>query len=120
MFRPVRLFTSKNRRTAFPVAPFPFPSQPAEDRVRVLRQQWADVLVLPTCLILLAFYEWWRWLFSIPANPLLLTMVAAVALIQLRRRWKMYRAELNRLQSDKAQSSSGHRVELIRSKTYRL
>jgi hypothetical protein len=68
--------------------------QPVEDRLRVLRHQWVDALRLPTCLVILALYEWWRWLFSIPANPLLLTIVAAAALTQMWRRWKVYRAEM--------------------------
>ena len=119
MFRPARLFTTKNRRTAFPSAPLPFPGQLPQDRARLLRQQWADVLVLPACLLLLALYEWWRWLFSIPANPFLLTILASAALIQLRRRWKTYRAELNRVQTGQTQYPSRHHVELIRSDIYR-
>src|SRR6187200_954849 len=119
MFRPARLFRAKNRRTASSIASLPFTGQLPQERVRVLRQQWADALVLPSCLVLLALYEWWRWLFSIPANPFLLTTVAAVALLQLGRRWKMYRAELNRVQSDRTQGSAENRIGLVRSKTHR-
>ena len=121
MFRSARLFTPKNRRTSIQMTPLRFPGQPAEDRVRVLRQQWADFLVLPTCLVLLALYEWWRWLFSISANPLLLTMVAAVALTQTWRRRKLYRAELNQLQLNrKDRCTVRHLIELLGSEAHRL
>jgi hypothetical protein len=51
---------------------------------------------------------------------LLLTILASAALIQLRRRWKTYRAELNRLETEQTQYPSRHRVELTRSEIYRL
>jgi len=121
MFRSARFFTPKNRRTSLQMTSFRLPDQPVEDRVRVLRQQWADFLVLPTCLVLLALYEWWRWLFSIPANPFLLTIVAAVALTQMRRRRKLYRAELNQLQFNrKAPCTARQLIELLRSEAQHL
>ena len=49
------------------------------------------------CLTLLALYEWWRWLFSMTPNPLLLTFVAAVAIHVAWRRRKLYRSELQQL-----------------------
>jgi hypothetical protein len=95
-------------------------SQPAEDRLRVLRHQWVDVLRLPTCLVILALYEWWRWLFSIPANPLLLTIVAAVALTQVWRRRKVYRAEMIHLQLDNATCTARELIVSLRSAAQHL
>jgi hypothetical protein len=120
MIRSVGLFTPKNRRTSSQMTQVRFPGQPVEDRVRALRQQWADFLVLPLCLLVLTFYEWWRWLFSIPVNPLLHTMVTAVALTQLWRRRRMYRAEMNHLHRDKAPCPTRHLIKLLCSETYRL
>ena len=97
MFLPGRVFTSKNRRTALPIA-HRSTSQPIDEQIRALHVAWADVLSLPLCLSLLALYEWWRWLFSMRPNPLLLTMVAAIAIYATRRRRKAYKAELKRLQ----------------------
>ena len=95
MFRPARLFNSKNRRTPLQMTPWGSPGQSAEERLRLLRYQWADFLALPTCLAVVALYEWWRWLFSIPPNPLLLTVVAAVGLAQAWRKRRVYKAELS-------------------------
>ena len=121
MFRSARLFTPKNRRTSLQMTPLRFPGQSVEDRVRVLRQQWADCLVLPACLILLALYEWWRWLFSIPANPFLLTIVATVALAQMWRRRKLYRGELNQLQFNRnAPCTARQLIELLHSEAQQL
>ena len=120
MFRATRLFTPKNYRTSLMTASLRLSGQPAADRLRVLRQQWADALVLPTCLILLALYEWWSWLFSIPANPFLLTILAAVAVIQLWRRRKVYKMELNRLQPDEMHCSAAQLIEMLRAETHRL
>ncbi len=97
MFLPGRVFTSKNRRTAPPIARRST-GQSIDEQIRALHAGWADVLSLPLCLGLLAMYEWWRWLFSMPANPLLLSMVAAIAVYATRRRRKAYKAELKRLQ----------------------
>lgn len=120
MFRSARLFTPKNRRTSLQMTSWRLQGQPAEDRLRALRHQWVDVLRLPICLVILALYEWWRWLFSIPVNPLLLTIVAAVALAQTWRRRKLYRAELNQLQPDKASCTARQLIELLRSEVHHL
>ena len=121
MFRSARLCNSKNRRTPLQMTPIRLPGQPVEERLRLLRYQWADSLVLPTCLVVVALYEWWRWLFSIPPNPLLLTIVAAVALTQTWRRRKMYKAELNNLQLDREAACRARQViEFLSSKAHHL
>ena len=120
MFRSARLFTQKNRRTSLPMTPLRILGQPVEDRIRVLQQQWANFLMLPMCLVVLTLYEWWRWLFSIPANPLFLTIVAAVALAQTWRRRKMYQVELNHLKFDKAPCAARQLIELLRSEVLHL
>ncbi|ODT45059.1 MAG: hypothetical protein ABS70_04020 [Nitrospira sp. SCN 59-13] len=98
MFLPARVFTSKNRRTSLPSIPRRSAGQSLDEQIRAVQSAWADVLTLPLCLGALAFYEWWRWLFSIPSNPLLLTIVAALAIHAARRRRKAYKAELKQLQ----------------------
>lgn len=97
MFRPARLFNSKNRRTPPHMTPHRLAGVSAEEQIRSLQSSWGDVLALPLCLVALALYEWWRWLFSIPSNPLLLTLVAAVAVRATWRRRKVYTADLTRL-----------------------
>ncbi|HMX89916.1 MAG TPA: hypothetical protein PLY42_01075 [Nitrospira sp.] len=97
MFLPARVFTSKNRRTSLQSIPRRFNGQSIDEQIRAVQSAWVDVLTLPLCLTVLAFYEWWRWLFSIPSNPLLLTVVAAVAIHATRRRRKAYKAELKQL-----------------------
>lgn len=97
MFLPTRVFTSKNRRTPLPVMPRRPAGQSRDEQIRALQSAWADVVSLPLCLTVLALYEWWRWLFTIPSNPLLLTLVAAVAIHATRRRRKVYKAELKQL-----------------------
>lgn len=120
MFRSARVFTPKNRRTSLQMTPLRPSGQTVEDRLRVLRHQWADFLVLPTCLIVLALYEWWRWLFSIPANPLLLTIVAGVALSQTWARRKAYRVEMNQLQLDKTPCTARQLIESLHSEVQQL
>ncbi len=114
MIRLARFFNSRNRRTPLYTIPLRFPGQPAGERIRLLRSHQADSLVLPSCLSILALYEWWRWLFSAPPNPLLLTLVAAAALAQMWRRQKAYKAELSSLPTDR-QAAAGSRqvIELI-------
>jgi hypothetical protein len=68
-----------------------------DEQIRRLQSAWGDVLSLPMCLGALAVYEWWRWLFSMPPNPLLLTIVAAVAIQATWRRRAVYKAELKLL-----------------------
>ncbi len=97
MFRPARLFNSKNRRTPLQMTPLGSLGQSAEERLRLLRYHWAEFLALPTCLAVVALYEWWRWLFSIPPNPLLLTVLAAVGLTRAWRKRRVYKAELSYL-----------------------
>lgn len=97
MLLPSRWFGSKNRRTPLQLTPRRLTGQPVEEQIRRLQSAWADVLSLPLCLVALALYEWWRWLFSIPSNPLLLTIVAAVAIHATRRRRAVYTADLKQL-----------------------
>ncbi len=97
MFLPARLFGSKNRRTPLQMTPRRLTGQSVEEQIRRLQSAWGDVLSLPLCLLALALYEWWRWLFSIPSNPLLLTVVAAVATHAAWRRRAVYTAELKQL-----------------------
>ena len=114
MFLPARVFTSKNRRTSLQSIPRRLTTQSIEEQIRALQTAWADVLSLPLCLTVLALYEWWRWLFSIPSNPLLLTVVAAVAIHASRRRRKAYKAELKQLQLNRpAQPTLHDVVELL-------
>ena len=97
MFLPARLFGSKNRRTPLQLTPRRLAGQSVEEQIRRLQSAWGDVLSLPMCLGALALYEWWRWLFSMPSNPLLLTIVAAVAIQATWRRRAVYKAELKLL-----------------------
>lgn len=115
MLLPARLFNSKNRRTPLPMIPRRLPGHSIDEQIRALQSAWGDVLSLPLCLAVLALYEWWRWLFSIPSNPLLLTVVAAVAIHATRRRRKVYRAELKQLRLGRpAQPTVRELVELLR------
>ena len=115
MFLPARLFNSKNRRTPLQLIPRRLPGRSIDEQIRALQSAWGDVLSLPLCLIVLALYEWWRWLFSIPSNPLLLTVVAAVAIHATRRRRKVYTAELKQLRLGRpAQPTVRELVELLR------
>ena len=97
MFRFARMSNAKRRRSPFESASSHLPGQSVEERIRLLRSKWEDSLALPLCLAALALYEWWRWLFSIPSNPPLLTIVAALGLLVAWRRRKSYKLELNRL-----------------------
>ena len=97
MFLPARLFGSKNRRTPLQLTPRRLTGQSVDEQIRRLQSAWGDVLSLPMCLGALALYEWWRWLFSMPPNPLLLTIVAAVAIQATWRRRAVYKAELKLL-----------------------
>ena len=115
MLLPARLFNSKNRRTPLPMIPRRLPGQSIDEQIRALQSAWGDVLSLPLCLAVLALYEWWRWLFSISSNPLLLTVVAAVAIHATRRRRKVYRAELKQLRLGRPpQPTVRELVELLR------
>lgn len=115
MFLPARVFTSKNRRTSPPMHPRRLTGQSIDEQIRAVQSAWADVLSLPLCLTVLAFYEWWRWLFSIHSNPLLLTVVAAVAIHATRRRRKAYKAELKQLYLHRPpQPTVGDVIELLR------
>ena len=114
MLRPARLFNSKNRRTPLQMKPLRSPGQSVEERVHLLRYQWAEFLALPTCLGALALYEWWRWLFSLPPNPLLLTVVAAVGLAQAWRKRRAFKAELKYLQlNQEADCTAKQVIELL-------
>lgn len=97
MFRPARFFSSKNRRAPLQWTPRRSTHQSVDEQIRALHGAWGDALSLPLCLTLLALYEWWRWLFSMTPNPLLLTFVAAVAIHVAWRRRKLYRSELQQL-----------------------
>ncbi len=115
MLLPARLFNSKNRRTPLSMTPRRAPGQSIDEQIRALQSAWGDRLSLPLCLAVLALYEWWRWLFSIPSNPLLLTVVAAVAIHATRHRRKVYRAELKQLRLGRpAQPTVRELVELLR------
>lgn len=96
-FLPSRWFGSKNRRTPLQLTPRRLTGQSVEEQIRRLQSAWGDVLSLPLCLVALALYEWWRWLFSIPSNPLLLTIVAAAAIHATWRRRAVYTADLKQL-----------------------
>jgi hypothetical protein len=121
MFLPPRIFSSKNRRTSPQMTPRRLSGQSVEDQIRSLQSAWGDILSLPLCLVVLALYEWWRWLFSIPSNPLLLTLMAAVAVRATWRRRKVYKAELNQLRMGKpAQPTAQQLLEALCTAASRL
>jgi hypothetical protein len=97
MFLSARTFRSKNRRAPLHTTPFRLSGQSAGEHLRALQSQWYDFLTLPLCLAILALYEWWRWLFSIPSNPFLLTVILMVALFRTRQRRRAYKTETVRL-----------------------
>lgn len=114
MLLPARLFNSKNRRTSLSSIPRRLTGQSIDEQIRALQSAWGDRLSLPLCLAVLALYEWWRWLFSIPSNPLLLTVVAAVAIHATRHRRKVYRAELKQLRLGRpAQPTVSDLIEVL-------
>ncbi|MBS0170151.1 MAG: hypothetical protein JSR62_07315 [Nitrospira sp.] len=115
MFRPARLFSSKNRRAPLQWTPRRASGQPIDEQIRALQGAWGDALPLPLCLTLLALYEWWRWLFSMTPNPLMLTVAAAVAIHATWRRRKRYRSELTQLRMTcPAPPAANHWPELMR------
>lgn len=121
MFLPARLFGSKNRRTPLQLIPRRLTGQSVDEQIRRLQSAWGDVLSLPMCLGALALYEWWRWLFSIPANPLLLTIVAAVAIHATWRRRVVYKAELKLLRPGRGDEPTvAQAAELLRLTAARL
>ncbi|HAP41396.1 MAG TPA: hypothetical protein DCQ94_16805 [Nitrospira sp.] len=114
MFRPARFFSSKNRRAPLQWTPRRSNTQSVDDQIRALQGAWGDALSLPLCLIVLALYEWWRWLFSMTPNPLMLTFAAAVAIHVAWRRRKLYRAELQQLRVARpAHPTASQVVELL-------
>ena len=114
MFRPARFFSSKNRRAPLQWTPRRSNTQSVDDQIRALQGSWGDAVSLPLCLTALALYEWWRWLFSMTPNPLMLTFAAAVAIHVAWRRRKRYRAELQHLRlGHPAQPTAGQMVELL-------
>ncbi|HNI68845.1 MAG TPA: hypothetical protein PKV55_12445 [Nitrospira sp.] len=121
MFRPARLFSSKNRRAPLQWTPRRSINQSVDDQIRALHGAWGDALSLPLCLALLALYEWWRWLFSMAPNPLLFTFIAAVAIHATWRRRKRYRSELQQLRlTHPAQPTASQIVALLQSTGIRL
>ena len=121
MFLPARLFGSKNRRTPLQLTPRRLTGQSVDEQIRRLQSAWGDVLSLPMCLGALALYEWWRWLFSIPSNPLLLTIVAAVAIHATWRRRAVYKAELKLLRLGRGDEPTvAQAAELLRLAAARL
>ncbi len=114
MFRPARLFSSKNRRAPLQWTPRRASGQPVDEQIRALQGAWGDALSLPLCLTLLALYEWWRWLFSMTPNPLLLTVAAAVAVHVAWRRRKLFRSELTQLRlTSPAPPATSQLLELL-------
>ncbi len=114
MWLSARVFGSKNRRTSLQMTPRRLTGQSLEEQIRRLQSAWGDVLSLPLCLVTLALYEWWRWLFSIPSNPLLLTVMAAVAVHATWRRRTVYKAELKLLRPGRSnEPMMKHLVELL-------
>lgn len=121
MLLPARLFGSRNRRTSLPLTPPRLAGQSVDEQIRRLQSAWGDVLSLPMCLGALALYEWWRWLFSIPSNPLLLTIVAAVAVHATWRRRPVYKAELRLLRLNRGNEPTVvQAAELLRLTAARL
>ena len=121
MFLPARLFGSKNRRTPLPLTPRRLAGQSVDEQIRRLQSAWGDVLSLPMCLGALALYEWWRWLFSMPSNPLLLTIVAAVAMHAAWRRRAVYKTELRLLRLGRGEEPTvAQAAALLRSTAARL
>lgn len=114
-FLPSRWFGSKNRRTPLQLTPRRFTGQSVEEQIGRLQSAWGDVLSLPLCLVALALYEWWRWLFSIPSNPLLLTIVAAAAIHATWRRRAVYTADLKQLRLGRTDEATvAQLAELLR------
>lgn len=121
MFRFARMSNAKKRRSVFEITPLRLPGQSVEERIRFLRSKWEDSLALPLCLAALALYEWWRWLFSLPSNPPLLTIVAVVTLLYTWLRRKSYKAELNNLRlGQDGECTVAQLLELLREKGYRM
>lgn len=120
MFRFARMSNAKKRRSPFQMTPLRLPGQSVEERIGLLRSKWENALALPLCLAALALYEWWRWLFSIPSNPALLTIVAVVATLYTRLTHRAYKAESKglRLAHDE-ECTAKEMLELLRETVYR-
>lgn len=121
MFRFARMSNATRRRSPFEITPHRLPGQSVEERIRFLRSKWENSLALPLCLAALALYEWWRWLFSIPSNPPLLTIVAGVAILYTWLMRRAYQAESKSLPlAQDGECTVGEMLELLREKGYRI
>lgn len=78
------------------------PGQSLDDRIQRLIDGYVSTYVLmPAVLVLLALYEWYGWYFNTPRSPILLTLVATIAVaisapILLRKRKEIRNYRLGR------------------------
>jgi hypothetical protein len=97
------------------------PRHPGESlrlaRERLVEEEWATYVLVASVFVLYAVYEWLRWYFKVPPRPVLLSIIALVAVgcliykyFGVRRRVKAFRL------GEEGEREVGHFLEGLRAK----
>ena len=86
-------------------------------RERLVEDEWVPYVFLASVFVLYAIYEWIRWYFKLPLQPVLLSIIALIAVgccvykyFGVRRRVKAFRL------GEEGEREVGHLLEGLRAK----
>lgn len=102
-------------------SPLRLPGQSLDERISELRDQYTDLLLLPFCLTVLAFSEWWHWMSAVPPNPWILTLAALLSVAYAFKKGYPIVAMIRNLRFGRdGERSVGQMLERFREKGYEI
>ena len=109
------------KRSPLKHKPLRVPGQFLDEQIQLREDKMVKYVVFLSSSIALAFAEWWRWINSVPPQPVLYTVAAVIVvgycLYRLRRTWKQIKAlELGR----DGERIVGEILDDLREKGYRI
>ena len=109
-------------RSPLKAKPLRTPGQSVEEaKAKLIEDAFETPALLAMCMLMLAFFEWFRVIFSLPPKPVLFTIVAAVAVGFAVWRWFRVRRQTRALrQAIEGEKVVGQFLESLRERGYRV
>lgn len=109
------------RRSLIKTPPLRLPGQSVDERISILQDKFTDLLILPSCLVVLGVLEWWHWWTAIPPSPWVFTIVALISIIYVWKKGAPLVAMVKNLRLGRdGERSVGQMLEPLREKGYRV
>ncbi|HEU4685270.1 MAG TPA: nuclease-related domain-containing protein [Nitrospira sp.] len=111
----------KERHDGLQHPPLRLPGESADERLRELREQFLELVIVPLGLSLMAAFELWHWFTGLPIDPWAIPAMALVSIgYAVMKGWPLV-TEIRRLRLGlDGERSVGHTLESLREQGYRV